>query len=52
MAQARSMVSAFTVRMIQLPPKRPSMKNASAAVSTMEAVLSVIHPFAVTKLMK
>ena len=51
-AQAMSMCSAFTRRMIQLPPKRPNMKKASASVRMTEAALSDIQPFAVTKLMK
>ncbi len=51
-AQTMSMCSAFTRRITQLPPKRPSMKKASANVSTTDAALSDIQPLAVTKLMK
>ena len=51
-AQKSSMTSAGTRRMIQLPTKRPTMKKASATVSTMLVLLSSIHPWPVTKLMK
>ena len=44
-AQMRSMCSALTLRMIQLPPKRPNMKKARQQVSlTMLTVLSFIQP--------
>ena len=51
-AQRVSMVSAATRRMIQLPMNRPIMNTKRAAVMTIAADLSAIHPMPVTKLMK
>ena len=43
-----SITSAGTLRIIRLPPKRPTIKKASAPVSTSEAVRSSIQPIPVT----
>ena len=51
-AQSSNISSALTLRMIQLPRKRPTIKMTRASEMTFLAPMSVIHPAPVTKMTK